>query len=247
MKTLDSFNNIFENKERILFVMSHPDDAEVMAGGMIARLVAAGKRVRFVKMTMGNKGSRQEVISESDLTQMRKEEDANAIAALGVLPEDNVYLDISDGAIENDIETIGKIAKQIRIFKPDLIVTHNPEDMIIRFAKDENWVNHRDHRNTGKSALDAAYPYSRDLLFFPEQLKEEGVDSHSCGEFLLVDYYNHPDTIMIDVTDFMEKRVTALASHASQYTLDKAQGTSDFLTKNADGRHYEKFRYVTAE
>ena len=44
MKIIDSFNKIFSNKERILIVMPHPDDAEIYCGGTIARLTSEGKK-----------------------------------------------------------------------------------------------------------------------------------------------------------------------------------------------------------
>lgn len=56
----DSFNKIFGNKKRILVIMPHPDDTELYCGATVARLIQSGKRVRVVKMTYGDKGSRQE-------------------------------------------------------------------------------------------------------------------------------------------------------------------------------------------
>ena len=215
----DEFEKVFSDKQKILVVLGHPDDLEVYAGGTIARLIAEGKEVRSVKVTMGDKGSQQEKISQQDLSEIRLREDTASMSALGITPENNVYLCFEDGTVENRLSVIGAIAEQIRIFKPDIIITHNPDDTIIRFAKDINWVNHRDHRNSGKSTIDAAYPYSRDLLFFPDQLKKEGASSHICTEFLLVDYYAGEDIVSFDVTNFIEQRVTAHANHASQYCI----------------------------
>ncbi len=243
----DSYEKIFGNKQRILFVMAHPDDAEIYAGATIARLIADKKDVRIVKMTYGNKGSRQENISEAALIEQRTVENTNAMKALGIKPENDIFLDISDGEVDNSLNTIGKIVRQIRLFKPDILITHNPEDAIINFDKDVNWVNHRDHRNTGKSALDAAYPYSRDILFFPEQLAEPGVESHTVTEFLFVDYYNHSETIAIDVTGFTETRTNAIAAHSSQYTKEGAQDSTDFFTSIELPLRYERFRYVIAD
>lgn len=243
----DSFQKIFGNKKRIMVVMAHPDDAEIYCGGTLARLVREGKRVRVVKMTLGSRGSKQEKISEKDLERVRLSEDKKAMKVLGIKPEDNIYLGLRDGSVDNDIKIIEKLVKQIRIFKPDIIITHNPEDIIIRFGDGINWVNHRDHRNTGKDAIDAAYPYSRDLLFFPEHFKEKGVSFHATTEFLLVDYYNHPDLVYIDVSDYVEFRTKALASHSSQYTLDHAKNSTDFFTKHPSGRRFDRFRYVIAD
>lgn len=243
----DAFDKVFGNKQRIMVVMAHPDDAELYAGGTIARLLATGREVAVVKVTMGDKGSRQEKISQEKLAGLRLEEDTNAMHALGISDENNIYLKFEDGTVDNSMDVIKAIAGEIRKFKPDAIITHNPENIIIRFAKDINWVNHRDHRNTGKSAIDAAYPYSRDLLFFPDQL-ENGLTSHICTEFLLVDYYDHPDVVAFDVTDFIQTRVTAHAKHSSQYSQEDAQGSADFFTKfDGQDKRYERFRYVVAD
>lgn len=243
----DAFKRIFNNKERVLVIMAHPDDSELYAGGTIARLVASDKRVRVVKMTNGENGSRQEAISKEELGKIRKQEDINAMKIYGIKDEDNIYLDLGDGKIENDLETIGKLAYQIREFKPNLIITHNPEDVIIRFDKDVNWINHRDHKNTGLVSIYAAYPYSRDLLFYPEQFKNRNLTSHICSEFLLVDYYSYPDSVTIDVTKNIDIRIKAHASHSSQYTVQHAQESADFFTLQSDGTRFEKFRYVIAD
>ena len=246
MPITDSFDEIFKQKNRILVVMPHPDDAELYCGGTIARLVVEGKCVRIIKVTSGDRGSRQENISAKKLREIREQEDRRAMKILGIAEEDNIYLGIGDGEIENDLQTIGKIVYQIRQFKPDLIITTNPEDMIIRFDKNVNWVNHRDHRNCGKSVIDAAYPYARDLLFFPEHLKEEGIDSHKTVEFLLTDYYSHPDLIYIEVTKNIDVRIRAHAAHSSQYSMTDARESADFFTKSksSGSKCFERFRYV---
>lgn len=243
----DSFDKIFKNKKRVLVIMPHPDDAEIYCGGTIARLIGEGKEVGIVKLTWGSKGCKQERISEGELRRIREREDRAAMQVLGIKEENNFYLGIEDGTIENDLETIGKVALQIRLFKPDLIITTNPEHIVIRFDKGINWVNHRDHRNTAKNAIDAAYPYSRDLLFFKEHFRNLEAKSHTTTEFLLTDYYEHPDLVFIDVTDYADIRTKALASHASQYSLKDAQESTDFFTKHPSGRRFERLRYVITD
>lgn len=244
----DSYDDIFKDKERILVVFAHPDDAEIYCGGTIARLTADGKKVRVVKVTSGNKGSRQENISENDLRLLREREDTEAMKVLGVKPEDNIYLDLGDGEVNNDVNTIEPIVKQIRLFKPDLVITHNPEDIIIKFDEKDSWVNHRDHRNTGLSVVDAAYPYSRDILFFPKHFEDKRMSSHKVVEYLFVDSYNHKDEIFIDVTNTFGIKTKAIACHASQYSEEYAKDTTDYFTviKGLEGR-WERFRYVIAD
>ena len=56
---------------------------------------------------------------------------------LGIRGEDNIYLHLRDGARENNMEVIEKLVYQVRKFRPEIIITHNPEDMIIRWNKNE--------------------------------------------------------------------------------------------------------------
>lgn len=244
----DSYNDIFKTKERVLIVFAHPDDAEIYCGGTIARLTSDHKKVRVVKVTSGNKGSRNENISEHDLKELREKEDAKAMKVLGILPEDSIYLNLGDGEVSNDMETIEPLVKQIRLFKPDLVITHNPEDVIIKFNENDSWVNHRDHRNTGLSVVDATYPYSRDLLFFPKHFEDKQVSSHKVTEYLFVDSYNHEDEVFIDVTDTCDTRTMAIACHASQYSGEYAKDTTDYFTViDGSDRRWERFRYVVAD
>lgn len=246
----DSYTRVFSDKQRILAIFSHPDDLELYCGGTLARLIADGKTVRSIKMTSGDMGSRQEDITQEDLRIIREKEVSASMTHLGITPENNVYLRIGDGKVENNLQLIGDIAKQIRLFQPDLIITHNPENSIIRFDKDNSWFNHRDHRNTGQSVIDASYPYARDILFYPEHFQDPNAKSWSCAEFLFVEYYGHEDSVFIDVTDTVSNRVAAHAMHQSQYSTEAAQESADFFTKSWDPEgkeNFETFRYVITD
>lgn len=81
---VDSYQRIFGNKQRILVVMSHPDDCELYCGATVARLVHDGKKVRVVKMTYGDKGSKQEKVSSEKLKVIREKEDRDAMKILGI-------------------------------------------------------------------------------------------------------------------------------------------------------------------
>lgn len=244
----DSYNTIFENKERILFIFAHPDDLETFSGGLVSRLIADNKTVGVAKMTLGNKGSRQTLISEKELEAARQKEDKAAAEILGIKPENHFYMGFKDGEITSDTSHREKVVWLIRKFKPDIVVTHNPEHLIIRWSKDTSWINHNDHRHTGILVTDACYPYSRDLLFYPEQFKEEGIDSHIVSEYLYVDYYDHPDTIAIDISDFKNTKLRSLCAHESQYTEEKAESSVEFFTNLDDsGKYYERYRYVIAD
>lgn len=231
-------------------VFAHPDDLELYAGGTISRLTSDGKLVRSVKVTSGDMGSRLLKVTREELQKIRETEDSASMTKLGILPENNIYLRIPDGTVDNNLNIIGQLALQIRLFQPDLIITHNPESKIIRFDKDTNWINHRDHLNTGLVTIDASYPYSRDLLFFPEHFQDPLAKSWNCSEFLLVDFYDHQDNIFVDVTDHLQTRIAAHALHSSQYTLENARDSANFFTNGWDTtgvKNYEIFRHVIAD
>ena len=241
----DSYNKVFKDKTKVLIVFSHPDDADFFASGTIARLVEDGKLVRVVKMTSGNKGSKQNDYDEKGLALEREKEDTTAMDILGVLPENNIYLRIGDGEVDNSLETISLIVNQIRKFKPDIVITHNPEVVVVEFGHGMSHVNHRDHRNTGTSVIDAIYPYSRDVLFFPKQLENPDAASHIVTQFLLTDSYNHPEEIFIDITKTYSKRVSALKSHTSQFGEVDIEAISAFYTQQeGSSQRWERFRFV---
>ncbi|MFQ5493333.1 MAG: PIG-L deacetylase family protein [Candidatus Dojkabacteria bacterium] len=242
----DEYKKVFAKKSNVLFVFAHPDDAEIYCGGTIARLVEDGKSVRLIKMTTGNKGSRGEKTDEKTLSQTRETEDQEALKVLGLKPTDSINLNLGDGEVENSLSTIGLIVKEIRSFQPDIIVTHNPEQVMIRDLEGFYYVNHRDHRNTAITTIDAAYPYSRDTLFFPEHL-EAGLKRREVTEFLFVDSWGHQDSIGIEITKQAEKRIKAIASHTSQYSQKDAQSSTDYFAPLVKGRRFEQFRYVVAD
>jgi len=244
----DAYKDIFSNKERVMVIMPHPDDTELYCGGTIARLLDNNIDVVTVKLTNGGKATKQSNLTENELNKKRKTEDNNAAKALGIPPEKNIQLDVPDGEIENNLETIEKLARLFRIYRPDLLITCNPEHVVIRFAKDVNWINHRDHRSTGQVAIDAAYPYSRDFAFFPHQIENIEEEYKPTTEFLLSDYYEHPDMVYVDITKFVRKKIDAWQKHESAYSADAVEGAVEFLNKDEESsNYYEAFRYVIAD
>ncbi len=239
----DAFDQIFGDKTRVMIVMAHPDDSEIYAGGTIARLIKQNKDVLIVTVTNGNKGSRDEICTAQDLAKKREEEANKAMAIFGLPKEHNVYLAFNDGCVTNDLSVIERLAFFIRSFKPDLLLSHNPQDQILHLPNGECMVNHRDHRNTSIAAIDAAYPYSRDLLFFPEHFEQAGVTSHAVKQFLFSDYYT-PTAIHFDVSDFIETKFQAIKSHQSQITEEIAEKYLSQFTKNEGSKWFETFHFT---
>jgi LmbE family N-acetylglucosaminyl deacetylase len=239
----DSYEDIFKNKQRVLVVAAHPDDAEVFAGGLIARLRGDNKQVRIVVTTNGEKGSEDKDISPEKLAKTRIAEQVESAGELGVLSEEVFNLNYPDGELENSLELIENIALHIREFKPDLVITHNPDEVINTFSTSEQvwWVNHRDHRHTAIACMDAIYPYSRDTNFFPHQLKN-GTKGHIVNEVLIADSYEHPGVIAFCIDNQLEQKRRALSACKSVIPADHVEEYIE-ETKAENGHYYEKLRW----
>lgn len=240
----DFYHDIFSDVGRVLVVAAHPDDFEVMCGATVARLLEDGKKVRLVVTTNGEKGVKdKEGVSEEALISQRGSEQQLGARAIGIADEENFNLGIPDGELEATVENIGRIVYHIRQFKPDCIITHNPHDVLVAHpASPIINVNHRDHRHTGLITIDAAYPYSRDNNFFPEQLVA-GLTRHEVHKLLFSDSFGNTSAIRINVDNCIEKKKQGLAAHASQFNQEDIPRIIDHFLKESDG-YYETFGYA---
>jgi LmbE family N-acetylglucosaminyl deacetylase len=238
----DFYNEIFANIDRILVVLAHPDDCEIVCGSTIARLIKDKKKVRLVVTTNGGKGIKDKTgISEAEFGNNRKQEQIKGALELGIEEKENFNLNLPDGEVEHNLDNIGMIVYHIREFKPDIIITHNPSDEIITFSESSKWVNHRDHRNTGLNTLDAAYPYSRDNNFFPEQLKQ-GLKRHEVYKFLFTDSYTKPYVVSFDTHEYLEAKRNALRQHSSAI---KADDIEDYVSEmKQENGYFELLGFV---
>ncbi len=242
----DSFEKIFGNKERVLVVMAHPDDNEIICGGIVARLIDEGKKVRLVVMTNGGKGFQDRTdVTEEQFGKMRIAEQIAAGIELGLPKEENFNLEIPDGTVENTLANIERVVFHIRQFKPDLIITQNPFDPINTFSEDVHWVNHRDHRGTASIVLDAAYPYSRDRGFFPEHFTKFNLTPHTVNELMFSDAYAYPDVLYFDITKYFERKRSALLQHKNAFDADTVENEFLAESKLEPGKNFERLKYIT--
>lgn len=179
--------------------------------------------------------------SEKDFAKLRIDEQIKGALQLGINREQIFNLNIPDGEFENTIDNIEKIVFHIREFKPDIVITHNPEDAINIFTESAKWVNHRDHRHTGLTVIDACYPYSRDRGFFPKQFSESGLSPHNVNKLLFSDSYQHKDRKYFEITDQVNIKRNALEAHK----FGIGEYIDDYIDENKIGdRYFETLRYV---
>jgi LmbE family N-acetylglucosaminyl deacetylase len=211
-----------EGPARALVIMAHPDDAEFLCSGTVAKWCAEGWDVRYVLVTSGDKGTHDEAMTREKLAAIREEEQRQACKVLGV--KELILLGYPDGFTSESQELRGQIVRLLRQHKPDVVVTWDGF---------RGSFNHRDHRNVGIATMDAVYPIVRDRLFY-QQHEYDGLASHQVNEVLLAGAAD-PD-YTVDVTDHWETKVDAILCHVSQVG---GRTKADFLKERAEREEKE--------
>jgi LmbE family N-acetylglucosaminyl deacetylase len=97
---------------KLIAIMAHPDDAEIWAGGTIAKHVQRGDEALIVYMTAAGDS-------------MRGEEAKKGAAILGA---EVTFVGIVDGQVRDTLETCTRIREVLTSAAPDIIVTHWLDD-----------------------------------------------------------------------------------------------------------------------
>jgi LmbE family N-acetylglucosaminyl deacetylase len=183
-----------------LAISAHPDDAELGAGGTLAKWAAAGCAVHLVVCTDGSKGTWDAGTDRHHLVAARHAEQRHAWAALGATGT-ITFLGRVDGELDSDLAARGEVARAIRLTRPEVVLGHDPW---------RPYRLHPDHRHAGLLAVEGVVG-ARDPLFFPEQ----GLDPWRPRALLLWEagVVDHVE----DVSGAVAPKLAALLAHASQY------------------------------
>lgn len=203
-----------------MIISPHPDDSEFGAAGSVARWIKEGKSVVYVICTNGEKGTSDPNVMPEALTETRKKEQEAAAELLGV--KEVVFLGYEDQTLEDTSEFRKEIVRWIRTFKPDTLVTADPY---------RRYIWHRDHRITGQVVLDAAFPYARDHLSYPD-LMDEGLEPHNVKEIFL--WASEEPNYYSDITSTFEIKLAALRCHESQVGGHHFPAIEQWLRKRAE-------------
>ena len=199
--------NNFPQPERVLVIVAHPDDPEFGAAGTVALWAAQGAEVTYVIVTDGSKGSAEKEMTRQKLVSLREQEQQKAADAVGVT--NLVFLRQPDGEIENNDHLRELIVRQIRTYRPDVLLTHDPTARIVADQR----LNHRDHRTVGDAALDAVFPLARDRLNYPTH-EADGLEPHKVLDIFLI--FSDQPNYWVDISSTIEKKIQSLQAHASQ-------------------------------
>lgn len=195
--------------QKLLCVVAHPDDIEVMIGGTIAAWTAAGTEVCYLICTNGANGTGEIEKTGKEISTIRAKEQKAAADALGVGCVHQ--LDYRDGSVELKDDLRRDIVRHIRAHTPDAVFTIDPTFL---YSTRFNYPNHRDHRVIGQATFDAVYPMARDVGTFPELLAEN-LQPHKVQTLLMGNY--NEQNCYFDISRSIDAKATALKCHVSQF------------------------------
>ncbi|MCH7488418.1 MAG: PIG-L family deacetylase [Chloroflexi bacterium] len=222
-----------------LAIAAHPDDADFGCAGTSNLWSKQGWDFYVLVCTDGSKGTEDAELTADRLVPMRQAEQRAASAASGV--KEVFFLEgYTDGELDYSRELLGDVVRIIRKVKPYVVFTHDPTQIF----HGNSFVNHHDHRTAGLIATDAVYPAARDRWNFPEQIDDEGLETHNVKEIFI--WGSDNPTFTVDITDIVEEKIQALLLHTSQF--GEGGEFMEFVRKRwkgEDGRFTEKFRRVT--
>ncbi|WP_168205306.1 PIG-L deacetylase family protein [Bythopirellula goksoeyrii] len=183
---------------KLLIIAAHPDDAEYHAGGLATIYREHERPVKMLSVTDGAAGHFER--NASDLITLRRFESSNAGKVIGAEYE---TLHFPDGQLQASLEVRHRIIREIRMFRPDLVLTHRTCDY------------HPDHRAVGQAIQDASY-----LVTVPRILPELPALTQPPVYAYMPDLFTRPvrhrADVVLDIADYVDVIVKMLACQHSQ-------------------------------
>ncbi len=231
----------FYTPESALVVMAHPDDIEFSCAGTVARWTKNGAKVSYALVTSGDVGIATRGISREEAAKIREKEQCDAAHIVGV--EDVTFLGEPDGMVQPTLELRKKIVRQIRRFKPEVVVCADPT---VVWAGDR-YINHPDHRAAATAALDAIFPAAGQPNLF-EELEEEGLYAFKPRKVYVTGWTQ--SDLFVNIESTIDLKIEALHAHKSQIKQDIGPRIKEWAAERGKGKemaYAEGFRVITLE
>ena len=184
---------------RVMCIGAHPDDCDIKAGGLAAKYVALGHKVKFVSLTSGDAGHQSQ--HGAELATRRRAEAQEAARRVGIEYE---VLDNHDGMLLPTLEVREQVIREIREWRSDIVISPRPSDY------------HPDHRYAGVLVQDASY-----MVTIPDTVPDVPA-LHKNPVFLYgSDRFTRPQPfradIVVSIDDAYLRKLDMLDAHASQF------------------------------
>ena len=179
----------------ILAFGAHPDDVEISCGGTLLRYASAGKKIVIVDLTQGELGTRGNA-------SLRSKESEAASKKIGL--STRVNLEMPDCFFEQNEHNLIEIIKQIRRFRPEIILANSITDR------------HPDHGRAAELVARAAFLAGLPKIDSTFEGKKQAAFRAGLLLHYIQDQYIAPD-IVIDVTPYAEEKMKLVQCFASQF------------------------------
>ena len=187
--------------QTVLVLFAHPDDAEFICGGTVARLAQNRNEVTYLCATDGNRGMHTTDVTPEMMAQVRRREMEAAAEMLGV--REVIFLGYEDGQLKEAPNLVGDFMRAIQRIRPDTLLT---------FDAWRPYELHPDHRTVGFAAAEAGY-LADSPWYYPEQVVEK-LEPFKPQEIYL--FAPGEPNYWVDISDTIQLKIEAIKCHASQ-------------------------------
>jgi len=226
--------------ESAMVIVAHPDDPDFSCSGTMARWAKEGTRICYVLCTSGDVGIAEAGMTREKAAVIREEEQREAAKITGV--KEVVFLGEPDGKLQPTLDLRKKIVREIRRFRPEVVVTGDPT----RVWSGNSYINHPDHRAAATAALDATFPAAGQPNLF-EDISEEGFQAHKPRKVYVTSW--EMADVFVNIEDTIEVKIAALRAHKSQMKdWDPEPRIKEWAATRGEGKemaYAETFRVIT--
>ncbi|MEM7485176.1 MAG: bacillithiol biosynthesis deacetylase BshB1 [Bacteroidota bacterium] len=181
----------------ILVFGAHPDDAELGAGGTIAKEISRGKKVGIIDLTRGELGTRGSA-------EIRDKEALDAAKVLGVSVREN--MEFADGFFTNDKAHQLELIKIIRKYRPEIVLCNAIDDR------------HIDHAKGSQLVSDSCFLSGLIKIDTKMDGEEQWQDAwRPKVVYHFIQWKNLEPDFVMDVSGFIEKKTASILAYSSQF------------------------------
>ncbi|MEZ6067872.1 MAG: PIG-L deacetylase family protein [Planctomycetaceae bacterium] len=182
--------------QRVLAVVAHPDDAELLCAGTLARARDDGAAIGVCVLCAGDRGQPREPID--NLAAVRAQEMIEAASLLGA---ELVIAGCPDGTLTDDPATRERVVESFRLFRPTLVLGHAAEDY------------HADHRATAALVDSASWMSASAGL----RTASPPLDTPPAVWWMdTLGMHRFEPTLYVDVSSYLPLKERMLGCHRSQ-------------------------------
>jgi len=181
----------------ILAIGAHPDDVELGCGATLAKEVANGKKVGIIDLTRGELGTR-------GTAETRDTESGEAAKILNVAMRAN--MEFADGFFINDKQHQIELIKEIRKYKPEIVLCNAIDDR------------HIDHGKGSQLVSDACFLSGLRKI----DTKHEDEDDWQLpwrpkAVYHYIQWKDLKPDVVVDVSGYMDKKMEAVLAYKTQF------------------------------